>query len=320
MKRQWTTEELLDQWSLEPGDKELLFHKEKTRRLGLFAQLAFYRRYRRFPDHRNEFAPSVLVHLAEQVGLPLTTIHAYRWGDRTGRRHRVWVLKHLGIGRFDEAAKNAFQTWLVTEALPREPKAEALEEWISDWLARTKVDRPADRSRFARIVRATRRRYEARVFDHVLSHLDEHMRHRLDELMGDGGEGTAFHRLRGDAGRIGLESLLEEIEKLRILRELGLPADILKPFHPDLIKRYKRRAATESASDLRDQHPARIRWALLTFYCVRRAAEIIDSLVELLVQITHRMARRAERRVEKEFIAAGALFVRGKAGILVFPE
>ena len=41
MKRQWTTVELLEQWSLEPSDKELLFHKEKMRRLGLFAQLAF---------------------------------------------------------------------------------------------------------------------------------------------------------------------------------------------------------------------------------------------------------------------------------------
>jgi Domain of unknown function (DUF4158) len=136
MKRQWTTEELLDQWALEPGDKELLFHKEKTRRLGLFAQLAFYRRHRCFPDHRNEFAPSVLAHLAEQVGVPVTTLNAYRWHDRTGRRHRVWILKRLEVRRFDDAAKSAFQAWLMTEALPREPKAEALEEGINDWLAR----------------------------------------------------------------------------------------------------------------------------------------------------------------------------------------
>jgi hypothetical protein len=97
----------------------------------------------------------------------------------------------------------------MTEALPREPKAEALEEWISEWLARVKVDRPADSNRFDRLVRATRRRYEAQ----VLARLDDGMCNRLDELLGDGGEGTAFHRLRGDAGRIGLDSLFEEVEK-----------------------------------------------------------------------------------------------------------
>jgi hypothetical protein len=35
MKRQWTTEELVEQWSVEPGDEHLLSHKEKQRRLGL---------------------------------------------------------------------------------------------------------------------------------------------------------------------------------------------------------------------------------------------------------------------------------------------
>jgi Domain of unknown function (DUF4158) len=174
----------------------------------------------------------VLVHLAEQIGAAVTTLSAYRWDDRTGRRYRRWVLKRLEIGPFDGTARGAFTEWLRTEALPREPKTEALDEWISDWLARTKVARPGD-YRFDRLVRTTRRRYEAQVFDQVLARLDEGMRLRLDELLGDGGDGSAFHCLRGDPGRVGLDSLLEEIEKLRELRALGLPADILKPFHSD---------------------------------------------------------------------------------------
>jgi hypothetical protein len=31
MKWQWTTEELVEQWSVEPGDEHLLFHEEKHR-------------------------------------------------------------------------------------------------------------------------------------------------------------------------------------------------------------------------------------------------------------------------------------------------
>ncbi len=279
MKRQWTTEELVEHWSLEPGDEDLLFHKEKTLRLGLFAQLTFYRHQHRFPDHRNEFAPSVLVHLAEQIGAAVTTLSAYRWDDRTGRRHRRWVLKRLEIEPFDGTARAAFTEWLMTEALPREPKAGALDEWICDWLARAKVARPGD-YRFDRLVRTTRRRYEAQVFDQVLARLDEGMRLRLNELLG--GDGEAFQRLRGDPGRTGLDSLLEEIEKLRELRALGLPADILKPFHSDLIKRYRRRAATEGAWDLRHEHPDRIRLALLTFYCARREAVLAATKIRAI--------------------------------------
>jgi TnpA family transposase len=315
MKQQWTTEELVEQWSLEPGDEHLLFRKEKTRRLGLLAQLAFYRRHRRFPEQRGEFAPAVVAHLAEQIDAPAESLDAYRWNDRTGRRHRGWILERLGVRPFDRAARVAFRSWLLTDALPREPKDDALDEWIGEWLARAKVERPAS-GRFDRLVRTVRRQHEKRVFDQVLAQLDDGMRKRLDELLGDGDEGCAFLRLRGEPGRIGLESLLGEVEKLKVIRSLALPADILKPFHPDLIQRYRRRAATESVWHLRNDHPDRIRHALLTFYCVRREAEIVDSLVDLLIQITHKIARKAKTRVEKKYVAAGARLVRGAKGIL----
>ncbi|MBV9949960.1 MAG: DUF4158 domain-containing protein, partial [Myxococcales bacterium] len=315
MKRQWTTEELVEQWSLEPGDEHLLFHKEKRRRLGLLAQLAFYRRYRKFPEQRGDFAPAVVAHLAEQIEMPAENLDEYRWNDRTGRRHREWVLELLGVRPFDAAGRGAFRTWLLTEALPREPKDDALDEWIGEWLGRAKVERPTS-GRFERLVRAVRREHEKRVFDDVLAQLDDRMRERLDELLGDGDEGCAFLRLRGEPGRIGLESLLGEAEKLELIRALGLPADILKPFHPDLIQRYRRRAATESPWHLRHRHPDRIRYALLTFYCARREAEIVDALVDLLIQITRKIARKAKNRVEKELVASGAFLVRGKTGIL----
>lgn len=315
MKRQWTAEELVEQWSLEPGDEHLLFHKEKRRRLGLLAQLAFYRRYRRFPEQRGDFAPAVVAHLADQIHASVESLDDYGWNDRTGRRHREWILELLGVRPFDKVAKDAFRIWLLTDALPREPKDDALDESIGEWLARAQVERPTS-ARFDRLVRAVRHEREKSVFDHVVARLDDGACRRLDELLGEDDEGCGFLGLRGEPGRIGLESLLGEVEKLEVIRSLALPADILKPFHPDLIQRYRRRAATESPWHLRHRHPDRIRHALLTFYCVRREAEIVDALVDLLIQITRKIARKAKNRVEKEIVASGAFLVRGKTGIL----
>jgi hypothetical protein len=98
-----------------------------------------------------------------------------------------------------------------------------------------------------------------------------------------------------------LESLLKEIEKLKTIRDLGLPADILGSFHPDLVKRFRRRAATESSWELR-RHPDDIRLPLLVFYCMQREAEIVDGLVDLLLQITHRITVRAERRIVQDLL------------------
>ena len=62
---------------------------------------------------------------------------------------------------------------------------------------------------------------------------------------------VAFTELRADAGKIGLESVLKEIDKLKQLRTLRLSKDILAGLSPKLIKRFRQRAATESPWELR---------------------------------------------------------------------
>ena len=313
MKRQWTVEELVEQWSVMAGDRDLLHRKETTGRLGLVAQLTFYRLYARFPGHRSEIAPAVIEHLAEQINVSLSTLDGYEWEGRTGRRHREAILEFLGVVAFDLVTEAEFRSWLTREALPKEPNVDVLDEWITAWLLRSKVERPGDYN-LERVLRGARHAHDEAVFAAVLARLDSGMRDRLKTLLDDGDAGTPLNRLRADPGRVGLESVLAETEKLSILRALGLPSDILKPFNPALVKRFRRRAGAEAIRDLA-RHPAEIGLPLLVFYCVPRAAEIIDGLVELLLQITHKLTAKAERRVEEELIAE-IRRVRGKEGIL----
>ena len=62
-------------------------------------------------------------------------------------------------------------------------------------------------------------------------------------------------------------------------------------------------------------HPPAIRVTLLASLCWVRAAEITDSLVELLIALVHKINAHAERRVEKELVD-DLKRVRGKEGIL----
>lgn len=50
------------------------------------------------------------------------------------------------------------------------------------------------------------------------------------------------------------------------------------------------------------RHPAPIRYTLVAAFCWQRSQEITDSLVELLVQIIHRIYVNAERRVDKQLL------------------
>ncbi len=50
------------------------------------------------------------------------------------------------------------------------------------------------------------------------------------------------------------------------------------------------------------RHPEPIRSALLTIFCWQRRKEIIDGLVDLLIQIVHKISVRAEKKVIEELV------------------
>lgn len=313
MQRLWSAEELGERWTLGAEDLALLRGLPEVGKLGLAAQLAYWRQNGRFPDDEADFAPAVVGHLAAQVGISADALEGYEWAGRSGRRHRRLVLDHLAVADFDEMAEARFRRWLMDELLPREPAPSALEGEVSGWFARERVSQPGG-YRLDRILRSARVAHDDVVLQRVADRLDAGMRERLEGLLADTGEGTGFARLAADPGRVGLESLLAEIGKLDLLRSLALPPDMLRGIHREQIKRFRRRAAIENAWELR-RHPERIRLPLLAFWCGPRQAEVIDGLVELLIQVTHRITVKAERRVLEELVEE-AIEVRGKAGIL----
>lgn len=112
---------------------------------------------------------------------------------------------------------------------------------------------------------------------------------------------SVFNFLKTDPGRTSLKSIVKEIEKLQCIRALGLPTELFAFVPPKILTYYRRRASAETPGELR-RHPIPIRYTLVAAFCSRRSQEITDSLVELLVQIIHRIYVNAERRVDKQLL------------------
>ena len=253
MRREWSAEELGELWTLGPAELVLVGGLPDASKLGLAAQLAYWRVHGRFPDDEADLPPAAVGHLAAQLGVGADALEAYDWAGRTGRRHRRLILDHLAVADFDDAAEARFRRWLADELLPREPSPAVLEGEVSGWFARERITRPGA-CRLDRILRSARAAHDDAVLQRVADRLDAGVRERLDALLTDDGEGTAFARLAADPGRIGLESLLAEIGKLERLRALALPSGLLRGLHPDLVRRFRRRAGVETAWELR-RHP-----------------------------------------------------------------
>ncbi len=117
-----------------------------------------------------------------------------------------------------------------------------------------------------------------------------------------------------DPGRASLNTILEELEKLERVRSIGLPADLLDDCSERLIAAWRARASALYPSDLRAM-PGPVRLTLLAVLCWSRSSEITDSLVDLLIEVVHKIRTRAENRVEGELVR-DLKRVRGKQGLL----
>lgn len=112
-----------------------------------------------------------------------------------------------------------------------------------------------------------------------------------------------------------LATTREEIAKLTAIRAIGLSPDVFAGIAPKVLAGWRDRAAVETPSHLRDDHPEQVTLTLLAALLYCRGREITDTLVDLLIATVHRINARAERRVVDEFVA-DLKRVSGKENIL----
>lgn len=99
------------------------------------------------------------------------------------------------------------------------------------------------------------------------------------------------------------------------VKAIGLPPGLFEGVSEKAVAGWRTRAMKMYPSDFAAAQ-APVRLTLLAALCWARKAEMIDGLVELLIQLVHKISVRAEKKVENE-INAEFRRVHGKNGILV---
>lgn len=120
--------------------------------------------------------------------------------------------------------------------------------------------------------------------------------------------------MRLDPGRASLDSVFQELAKLNRIRGLGLPAEELSALPPKWLEKFRLRAGAVTIWDMR-RSPPQVRYGLVAAFCWQRQHEIIDGLIDLLIQIIHKIGTRAETRVERELLD-DIRRVHGKTNVL----
>jgi hypothetical protein len=87
MKRVWPLDELIEQFTLLPNERELLGNKTGATRLGFAVRLKYFQHEGRFPARKSDVPRAVVAFLAKQVDVSARASAAYDWSGRSVTYH-----------------------------------------------------------------------------------------------------------------------------------------------------------------------------------------------------------------------------------------
>ncbi|WP_336788492.1 Tn3 family transposase [Paenibacillus sp. MMO-177] len=313
MKRNWELEELIEHFTFLPNEMQQVGNKSGETRLGFAVLFKFFQYEARFPFHKFEVPKAVIQYIAKQIEAQVELYVQYDWAGRSITYHRTQIREFFGFREDTINDAEEVIDWLCKSVLFQDHGLEHLVETVYRRFREMKVVPPTP-DRIERLIRSAIRTYEEQFFQATLDKLPTISLSKLDSLVDNiafldedqGGSSSdegllSFQELKADPGKPGVESVLREVSKLRTIRNLELPDDLFRDIPLKVLTKYRQRTATEDLRELR-RHPDPIRYTLLAAFFWLRSMEITDNLIELLIQIVHRIGVRAERKVEKEIL------------------
>lgn len=196
MKRNWSDEELTDQWSLSSDELALLPNRLGYNRFGFAVQLKFFEIEGRFPRSPREVPAAALRYLASQLGLSINVFQKYDWRGRARKDHRAAIRAYLGFRPFTVADGAKLDDWLRQEVVPFDQNAQSLTETMLDWCRNLRIEPPSP-NRIERRIRSLLHRHEAELFATIAGKLPGETCARLDALLQP--TGSAETAAGGDA-------------------------------------------------------------------------------------------------------------------------
>lgn len=258
----------IDRWTLTVAEREVVMRKSAAHRLDVALLLKFFQSAGRFPAS-TEIEPAVAEYVAAQLDIVVSTLHALKGRTLERVRSEIRALCGFREAAVDDAAW--LSDYLCEHAVPQTRDHERLAAAVLVACRERRIEPPTD-ERIERIIRHAVNIYEEGFYARTLERLTPSSRAALDALLSvpagdDASDRAVINTLRADAGRIGINSIKDELAKLELVRKLDLPADLFGHAQAHELELYRKRVAVEAPYELR-RHPEATR---------RRASKICNT-------------------------------------------
>ncbi|MCF6433006.1 DUF4158 domain-containing protein, partial [Leisingera sp. MMG025] len=228
--------------------------------------------------------------------LDMQAIRPHRlFSDRAARRYRLEIAKHLGLSRTQANHRAVLEVWLRDLTCPNGGSIGDMLDQCYRWFRERRLLPPAE-GILARSVRTAWIAFVDGLLAGIARALPPKASEAFEASLTDPRGSHGFQRLKGDVGAATLESVLDAADRLAFIQGLDLPFDMMSSVDPSWIKILVRRVEGETAYEV-GRHKREKRLGLLAIQTTSRRAKLIDGLVDLLIEVVHRIGTKSRRKV-----------------------
>ena len=295
-------DDLVEHFSISSEDNDLLDRLKKSgNRLGFLVLLKTFQFLGYSPRKKADVPSAIIEWIAHHIGVPSELFHTYHWKSRVWDHHLALIREHTGFRPCEPGDYLALQKWLIddgNECVSRKHLFAAAVKRCRE----CKWELPTE-SELRRLVYSARKTFWDTLYQNVCARIEPHIKERLDlivEPLDD--DVTKYEWIKAPPGPLGMKTILEELEKLRSIREYHIaPAVYFCGYSHKILKSLKDRARGEDAFQIR-RHPPEVRYTLLAALLHTRGMEITDHIVRLFLELIHRVEKKADKAMEKRLI------------------
>jgi len=302
-QKSYSHEELIEHFTLDEIDREFIAQlRGDANRHGAAILLKSLQHLGYFPQHINEIPNQIKAFVAKQLDLADSPSEQYLWETRTRDNHFTWIRQQTGF-RFPQAQdKEDLENWLRQEGTLQAITSADLFECAVQRLRSLQIELPSEKE-LQRIVNAALNGFFSDVRHKITRQLDDKARKAIDGILTvpEGESFSIFEKLKGSARTSSVKNLQREIIKLQQLRSIGISKECLRDVSFEIQKLLKQRANNETASEMRN-HPDEVRYGLMACFISIRTVEVIDNIVQMFIDMIHRIDVRAEKQRDDELI------------------
>jgi hypothetical protein len=295
---------MVEHFLLTPAELHLVLTcRGDTNRCGMALLLKTLSHLGFVPDPMPHIPDEVRAFVAGQIGLLWDCSDGYAWNGSTRDYHLAQIRQQTGWRFPTGRDKDELETWLRTQGAIDAYTADALFDVACDRLRQERVELPAE-GELQRVVHSALNGFFQDLHHRLAEALSAEARTAIEGLLvvPEAATVSGFEALKASPGKPGVDNLHKELRKLATLRASGVSGDLFTGLPWKLLQLLKRRAANETASEMRD-HPAPIRDALMACYLVVRATEVTDDVTRMALALIHRLDTRSEKLIHRELLA-----------------